>query len=462
MERIDTGFINHERLNQQIEGANAPTSSELSDILTKAREMKGIDLMEVLTLLNVEDLQDLEQIFQTADEIKHQIYGKRMVLFAPLYISNVCYNEGLYCGFRKSNCDIKRKTLTMDEIERDTKALINDGHKRILLVSGEGDRESALQFTCRAIEKIYATSTEKGNIRRINVNIAPPDVEGFKLLKERGIGTYQLFQETYDHKTYRRMHPSGKKSNYLHHLTAMDRAMQGGIDDVGLGVLFGLHDPKFEVLALMTHIQHLEKNYGVGCHTISVPRIEPADNSPLSLNPPFPVDDLSFKKIIAILRIAVPYTGIILSTRENQKIRREAIKLGISQISAGSKTDPGGYSNGMSASQFSLGDHRSLGEVIDDLLEMGYIPSFCTGCYRKNRTGADFMDLAKPGLIQHYCFQNGLTSFQEYLSNFADKNLFQKGQTVIAEKAGQLPASQREALLQNLELIKQGQKDIYI
>ena len=459
---IDTGFIDHQKIFSQISNTSVPETSEIDEILLKARELKGLNEDDVSKLLRVKDTEYIENILNTADFAKSEIYGKRLVLFAPLYISNLCNNECLYCGFRKSNKGISRKTLSMQEIARDTEALINEGHKRILLVSGEGMGESALNYTLKAIDKIYSVKNEKGDIRRINVNIAPVGVDGFKKLKSAGIGTYQLFQETYHYETFKKMHPSGKKSNYLNHLGAMDEAMEGGVDDVGIGTLFGLYDPKFEVMALLAHNKHLEKKFGVGCHTISIPRIEPADNSPLSMKPPYKIDDEEFKKIIAILRIAVPYTGIILSTRENAKFRREAFRLGISQISAGSKTDPGGYSKGKSAAQFSLGDHRPLAEVIDDMLEFGYIPSFCTGCYRLNRTGADFMDLAKPGLIKHYCLQNGLTSFQEYLTNFAEDKLQKKGGMLINSITETVPKKHQKTLNNNLDEIKNGKKDVYI
>ncbi len=459
---IDTGFIDHQKIFSQISNTSVPETSEIDEILLKARELKGLNEDDVSKLLRVKDTEYIENILNTADFAKSEIYGKRLVLFAPLYISNLCNNECLYCGFRKSNKGISRKTLSMQEIARDTEALINEGHKRILLVSGEGMGESALNYTLKAIDKIYSVKNEKGDIRRINVNIAPVGVDGFKKLKNAGIGTYQLFQETYHYETFKKMHPSGKKSNYLNHLGAMDEAMEGGVDDVGIGTLFGLYDPKFEVMALLAHNKHLEKKFGVGCHTISIPRIEPADNSPLSMKPPYKIDDEEFKKIIAILRLAVPYTGIILSTRENADFRREAFRLGISQISAGSKTDPGGYSKGKSAAQFSLGDHRPLAEVIDDMLEFGYIPSFCTGCYRLNRTGADFMDLAKPGLIKHYCLQNGLTSFQEYLTNFAEDKLQKKGGMLINSITETVPKKHQKTLNNNLDEIKNGKKDVYI
>ena len=346
----------------------------------------------------------------------------------------------------------------------ETEALIDQGHKRVLLVSGEGLGKSALDYTIDAIDTIYSVKKPKGNIRRINVNIAAMEVEHYKKLKEAKIGTYQLFQETYHEETYRKMHKSGPKSNYEYHLGAMDRAMEGGIDDVGVGILFGLTDYKYEIMALLQHIKHLEDKFGVGPHTISVPRLEPATGSDIASNPPFPVTDSDFRKIIAILRITVPYTGMILSTRENAEMRREALHLGISQISAGSKSNPGGYSKtDHSDAQFSLGDHRSLHEVIEDIVDFDHIPSFCTGCYRLGRVGKDFMDLAKPGLIKAHCYPNAIFTFTEYLEDFADDRLKKKGydliERTINESITQLKLA--EGVRKNIQEIKNGKRDIY-
>ncbi|MBF0361255.1 MAG: [FeFe] hydrogenase H-cluster radical SAM maturase HydG [Oligoflexia bacterium] len=417
----------------------------LREIFDKAKELKGIDYQDVLTLLQLKDSESITELYRTAREIKDKIYGKRVVLFAPLYVSNICSNECLYCGFRSSNHLLQRRMLSQEEIKRETKQLINDGHKRVLLVAGEDCSARALDYMMESISSVYSLHLEKGNIRRINVNMAPLSVEGFKKLSECKIGTYQIFQETYHRETYKRLHLKGQKSDYDYRLHAMDRAMEAGIEDVGIGVLFGLYDYKFEVLALLKHIKHLEKSFGVGPHTISVPRIEPALGSEVSYNPPYPVDDESFKKIIAILRLAVPYTGLILSTREGEEMRRNALELGISQISAGSKTGPGGYSGASEVSgvigdiksdnslqeQFSLGDHRPMVEVIKDIVNDGYIPSFCTGCYRMGRIGHDFMDLAKPGLIHKHCTPNALLTFKEYLEDFADSDLKIKGEQMI-------------------------------
>ncbi len=460
---MDTGFIDHEKIFNYLNKSKKPDINEIREITDHARELQGISFEEAQRLLIAEDREQIDLIFDTANFIKNEIYGKRLVLFAPLYVSNLCNNECLYCAFRKSNKEIARRTLTLEEIARETKILINQGHKRILLVSGEGLGQSALEYSIKAIETIYSTKTENGEIRRININIAPLPVDSFKRLKAAGIGTYQLFQETYHYDTYKNMHLKGPKSDYVYHLTAMDRAMEGGIDDVGVGILFGLYDYRFEIMALMQHIRHLEDKFGVGCHTISVPRIEPATGSELSENPPYRLTDEDFYKIIAILRITVPYTGIILSTREDEKARRASFKLGISQISAGSRTNPGGYSEDESAAQFSLGDHRPLDEVIYDIATNGYVPSFCTGCYRLGRTGQDFMDLAKPGLIKQYCLPNAITSFKEYLTYYGSERTRMAGEKLIQSALKDLPTEKlRETTLDALKRIEAGEKDLYL
>jgi 2-iminoacetate synthase len=461
--RMDTGFIDHGKIYKSLENKNAPELSELKEILEHARGLKGISFEEAERLLMVEDKDDLELIFETANFVKEEIYGKRLVLFAPLYVSNMCKNECVYCAFKRSNTMIPRRTLTQAEIKREVEALVSQGHKRVLLVSGEGLGRSALDYTLETIDTIYSVKVGKGEIRRINVNIAALEVEDFKRLKDAKIGTYQLFQETYNYDTYKKMHKSGPKSDYLYHLTAMDRAMEAGIDDVGVGILFGLEDYRFEIMAMLQHIKHLEDRFGFGVHTISVPRIEPATGSDLSMNPPYPVDDLSFKKILAILRVTVPYTGMILSTRENAQMRKEALSMGISQISAGSRTNPGGYSEDSSLEQFSLGDHRSLDEVIKDIASMGYVPSFCTGCYRLGRTGADFMDLAKPGLIKHYCLPNALTTFAEYLVNYGSAETQTQGWQLIEKMIDDIPGDDvKVKTKENLELAKKGVTDLYL
>lgn len=458
-------IIDENRINQHLKHQSPPDNRELESILTHALELNGISFEEAERLLLVNDSVQLQRMAETANIIKEAIYGRRLVIFAPLYISNLCNNECLYCAFRKSNQLISRNTLTMDQIRQETEALIKQGHKRILLVSGEGLGGSALDYTLEAIETVYSVKLPAGNIRRINVNIAAMSVEEYRRLKEAGIGTYQLFQETYHEKTYRKMHRSGPKSDYAYHLEAMDRAMEAGIEDVGIGVLFGLADYRYEIMALLQHIRHLEKRFGTGPHTISVPRLEPAMESDISTNPPAPVDDKTFRKILSILRITVPYTGIILSTRENAATRRAALQLGVSQISAGSKTSLGGYSDGSRThEQFSLGDHRELHEVIEDIVDHDHIPSFCTGCYRLGRVGRDFMELAKPGAIKAHCYPNAIFTFAEYLEDFGSQNLKQKGYGLIEKTMAENldEAGLYQMTKEKLRTIREGQRDVYV
>jgi len=460
---MDTGFIDHGKIESYLANTLPPEKSEVREILQEARQLKGIDFDRAERLLMLEDPALLEEVFETANFIKNEIYGRRLVLFAPLYVSNLCMNDCLYCAFRKSNKEISRKTLSIEEIKRETEILVSQGHKRILLVSGEGLGLSAVDYSIKAIEAVYSVKVPpNGEIRRVNINIAALPVESYKRLKEAKIGTYQLFQETYHHGTFKTMHPSGPKADYLYHLTAMDRAMEGGIEDVGVGILFGLYDYRFEVMALLQHIRHLEERFGVGPHTISLPRIEPATGSEIADNPPHRVSDLEFKKIIALLRITVPYTGMILSTREDAGMRRDSFSLGISQVSAGSRTNPGGYSQEDAGAQFSLGDHRTLDEVIHDIASMGYVPSFCTGCYRLGRVGRDFMDLAKPGLIKRFCLPNALTTFKEYLVHYSTPETREIGEKVIESMLQEIPDAQTRAKTEEyLQKIVDGGKDLY-
>ncbi|MCX8043852.1 MAG: [FeFe] hydrogenase H-cluster radical SAM maturase HydG [Desulfobacterota bacterium] len=457
-------FIDHGRICERIARHHAaPSPQQVRDILAKARELRGIDADEVLVLCRVVDNDLLEELFSTARFVKQQIYGNRLVLFAPLYVSNLCANECLYCAFRKSNTLVRRKALSQEEIARETEVLLHQGHKRILLVAGEAYPAEGISYIFRSIETIYKVTIPRARIRRINVNIAPLSVEEFRELHACKIGTYQLFQETYHEPTYRKLHPRGPKADYEYRLTAMDRAFTAGFDDVGIGILFGLYDWRYEVLALLSHIEHLEKTFGIGPHTISVPRLEPAEGAPLSMCPPFPVSDDAFKKIIAILRLAVPYTGIILSTRETPSMRRESLSLGVSQISAGSRTNPGGYSSTSSSEQFSLGDTRPLLEVIKDIVAQGYIPSFCTACYRLGRVGKDFMELAKPGLIKKHCLPNAIFTFAEYLEDFADNDLKNRGNTLIDTMITMDIDTDplRSKVRENLQKIAAGERDLY-
>lgn len=439
-------------------------SVSVREVLSKSLEMKGLEPSDIPILAKISDPELLAELFETAKTVKEKIYGRRLVLFAPLYISNLCSNECLYCAFRARNKSIARRALSQEEIALETKYLIEQGHKRVLLVAGEAYPKEGFNYILKAIETIYNTKSGPGEIRRVNVNIAPLNQEEFIQLKQAQIGTYQLFQETYHHETYHKVHLGGKKKDYEWRITAMDRAMNAKIDDVGIGVLFGLFDWRFELLALMQHIKHLEDQFGVGPHTISVPRLEPATGSSIATQPPYPVSDIDFRKIVAILRLAVPYTGIIMSTRETPAMRRETFALGVSQISAGSRTNPGGYAEGvdhLEGSQFSLGDHRSLDEVIRDISTLGYIPSFCTGCYRLGRTGMDFMDLAKPGEIRNHCDPNAVSTFAEYLFDYASGETKKKGLEAI-ENIIQGMEEKPARISRNLfDKVKQGKRDVY-
>ena len=457
-------FIDREKLYGLLTD-NAPTQEELNNILNKARKLKGLNLEDVAKLLCVEDETDIQKILDTAEYCKDEIYGKRLVLFAPIYTGNACVNNCVYCGFRRDNKGLKRKVLTMDEIEQETLQLLRMGHKRALLICGESPRNDA-DYMVEAIRRTYAAKDEKGStIRRINVELAPMSVEDFAKLKAERIGTYVCFQETYDPVEYAKFHPAGTpKGDYLYRLTCMDRAMEGGINDVGLGVLFGLVDYRFEILAIMEHARHLEEDYGCGPHTVSFPRIEPAEGTPFSLpeNIPHPVADKDFMKIISIIRIAMPYTGIIISTRERPEMRDKLVKYGVSQISAASETNPGGYEEDNTGAQFTLGDHRSLDEVISMMIDGGYIPSFCTGCYRKGRTGAYFMDLAKPGLIKEYCKPNAMFTFREYLEDYASPATKAKGLELLKKLTQTFPKEELKKRVEgNLCKIGDGERDLY-
>ncbi len=468
LETVAQAIIDEQKIHTVLARAQPPDSVRLGEILAKAAELKGLSLEETASLLNVEDPDSLQELQAKAAEVKEAIYGKRLVFFAPLYVSNDCINNCLYCAFRRDNRELRRRTLSPEEIAKEVEVLEAEGHKRLLLVTAENPARTGIEYLERAIATVYATKNGRGEIRRLNVNAPAMTVEDFRRLKATGIGTYQLFQETYHRETYEKIHPTGPKSNYAWHLTAMNRAQEAGIDDVGVGVLYGLYDYRFEVLAILMHAQFLEREYGVGPHTISVPRVEPAQNAPLSTRVPHPVSDRDFKKLVAVLRLAVPYTGIILTTRERPELRNELFALGVSQISAGSRTAPGAYRRAKretapEGSQFSLGDHRRLDEVIYEICRMGYIPSFCTSCYRLGRTGPDFMDLAKPGLIQQFCAPNAILTFAEYLEDYASHRTRRVGWEAIRSHIASLPTEKlRTRTRQYLERIRQGERDLYI
>ncbi len=457
--------IDHGQIETALQLAKSHSAAQVREILSRARELHGLPANDVAVLMQVSDPLLLTELFKTAREVKNEIYGRRLVLFAPLYVSNMCRNECKYCAFRVRNTEIKRRALTMDEIAHETQILLDQGHKRVLLVAGESYPQRGFDYILDAVKTVYEQKHNHGEIRRVNVNIAPLDLDEFKRLKAAQIGTYQLFQETYHRPTYAQMHTAGPKRDYDYRITAMDRAMEAGIDDVGIGVLFGLYDWRFEVLALMQHAAHLEERYSVGPHTISVPRLEPATGSDIAMHPPHAVSDVDFRLLVAILRLAVPYTGIIMSTRETANIRRETFALGVSQISAGSRTNPGGYSEDggveEACEQFSLGDHRPLDEVLADILSLGFIPSFCTACYRLGRTGADFMDLAKPGEIKAHCDPNALSTLQEYLIDYASSATRELGEQLIAQTLREMPEAQSERAAALVKRVKEGKRDVF-
>ncbi|MCX7842094.1 MAG: [FeFe] hydrogenase H-cluster radical SAM maturase HydG [Clostridia bacterium] len=460
-------FIKDELIYSLLAAGKGKSQTELEAIIEKGRQAKGLDLEEVAALLQNDSERIEEKLFEAARHVKDAIYGTRIVMFAPLYVSNYCSNSCRYCGYKCSN-KITRKRLSDDEIRKEIEIIEDLGHKRIALEAGEDEKNCPIDYILHAMEVIYKTKSKKGSIRRINVNIAATSVENYKKLKDAGIGTYILFQETYHRDTYREMHPTGPKSDYDYHTTAMDRAMEGGIDDVGVGVLFGLYDYKYEIMGLLLHAMHLEEKFGVGPHTVSVPRMRPAEDVSLD-NYPYLVSDEEFKRIVAILRLAVPYTGIILSTREEPGFREEVIRLGVSQISAGSCTGVGGYSESSGGSKVSCGtaqfepaDHRTPLEIIKSLCRQGYIPSYCTACYRAGRTGDRFMQFAKSGKIHNLCYPNALMTFMEYLEDYADEELKEIGNKMIEENLNNIPSEKmRQNTRERLERIKKGERDLF-
>lgn len=460
------GFIDEEQILALLEAGRSADRSRAMEVVAKARDCKGLELDELAILLQAQDADVVSAIYEAALYIKNTIYGRRMVFFAPLYVSNVCANNCLYCGFRRDNEGLVRRVLSMDELRREVEILLRQGHKRVLLVAGEHPARSGIDYIEQAVAEIYDTKVDNGSIRRVNVNCAPLSVEDFKRLKACRIGTYQCFQETYHLATYRRMHPSGPKADYLWRLHAPSRAIEAGIDDVGVGALFGLTDHRFDVMAVLMHAQHLDRTYGVGPHTISIPRLEPALNAPAANHPPHAVSDDDMRRIVSCLRLAVPYTGIILTTRERPEFRNELVSLGVSQLSAGSRTSPGGYHDAKAhapeTEQFSIGDDRSLAEMIAQLSRGDFIPSFCTACYRKGRTGEAFMGLAKHGEIHNMCAPNALLSFKEYLVDYADAVTRVEGERLIAKELQDLEPAMREKTAELLGKIEQGERDEYI
>ncbi|MBU0756562.1 MAG: [FeFe] hydrogenase H-cluster radical SAM maturase HydG [Nanoarchaeota archaeon] len=460
-------FIDEEKIQDLLKKTGEPDDKEVDKVIEKAMLLKGLDLEDVSVLLNIKKPAQLDRLFDAALNIKNLIYGNRLVLFAPLYVSNYCTNNCLYCGFRRDNVDMYRKCLSVDDIKEETRLILEEGHKRILMLMGEEAGECDFDYFLKTIDAAYSVKDSKGNsIRRINIEIAPLTDEEFKKVSKVKIGTYTVFQETYHQETYKKMHPSGRKSDYSWRLYCMDRALKNGLNDVGIGALFGLYDYRFEVMALIMHAQYLDATFGVGPHTISIPRIEHAQNAPAAENIPFPVSDADFKKLVAVIRCAVPYTGMILSTRESPQMRKEVFNMGVSQISAGSKTSPGGYKDAIinpeAEEQFSLNDTRSPGEVITSVIKQGFTPSFCTGCYRLGRVGADFMELAKPGLIKLHCLPNALTTLKEYLVDYADEATKKAGDDLIEKELNDIPdEKRREKTKEFLKRIEDGERDLY-
>ena len=458
-------FINHEEIIDTLAYADANKDNlELIDqILEKAKERKGLNHREASVLLACDNKEKIEEMYQLAQQIKQDFYGNRIVMFAPLYLSNYCINGCVYCPYHISNKHIARKKLTQEEIKREVIALQDMGHKRLALEAGEDPKNNPIEYILECIKTIYSIKHKNGAIRRVNVNIAATTVEEYRMLKEAGIGTYILFQETYHKESYEKLHPYGPKSNYAYHTEAMDRAMEGGIDDVGLGVLFGLEMYRYEFAGLLMHAEHLEAAHGVGPHTISVPRIKRADDiDPTAFDNG--IDDETFAKICALIRICVPYTGMIISTRESQAVREKVLKLGVSQISGASRTSVGGYCEEEpeeeNSEQFDVSDKRTLDEVVKWLMEMGCIPSFCTACYREGRTGDRFMSLCKSGQIQNCCQPNALMTLKEYLMDYASEDTKKIGEALIQAELENIPKEKvKEICKENLAKIEQGIRD---
>lgn len=459
-------FIENEEVLATLEYAkNNKNNIELIDkILEKAKLGKGLTHREAAVLLDCDNEEKNQEIFELAKKIKQDYYGNRIVLFAPLYLSNYCVNGCVYCPYHAKNKHITRKKMTQEEIKEEVIALQDMGHKRLAIETGEDPVNNPIEYVLESLKTIYSVHHKNGSIRRANVNIAATTVENYKKLKEAGIGTYILFQETYNKKSYEELHPTGPKHNYAYHTEAMDRAMQGGIDDVGLGVLFGLESYKYEFSALLMHAEHLEAVYGVGPHTISVPRIRKADDiDPSTFDNG--IDDDIFAKIVACIRIAVPYTGMIISTRESQKCRERVLNLGISQISGASKTSVGGYAHPEQESeeetaQFDVEDRRSLDEIVKWLMELGYVPSFCTACYREGRVGDRFMEICKEQKIHNFCHPNAIMTLEEYLEDYASPETRKVGEELIDKELKTLGNNKLKcAVEENLDKIKHGERD---
>ena len=461
--KIATEFIDDAEIRETLAYAeqNKDNFALIDQILEKAATLKGLSHREAMVLLECDSPEYLQKIFSLAMEIKQKNYGNRIVMFAPLYLSNYCVNECRYCPYHHHNTHIARKQLSQEEIAREVIALQDMGHKRLALETGEDPVNCPIEYVLESIKTIYSIKHKNGAIRRVNVNIAATTVENYRKLKEAGIGTYILFQETYNKESYEYLHPAGPKSNYAYHTEAMDRAMEGGIDDVGCGVLFGLNMYRYDFVGLLMHAEHLEAVFGVGPHTISVPRIRSADDiDPAQFSNA--ISDEIFQRIVAVLRIAVPYTGLIISTRESQATREKVLHLGISQISGASRTSVGGYveQEKENTAQFDISDDRTLDEVIGWLMDLGHIPSFCTACYREGRTGDRFMSLVKTQQIGNCCQPNALLTLKEYLMDYASPQTREKGEKMIQETIPKIPNEKvRRLTVEHLQDIENGKRD---
>ena len=460
-------FINDEEIKETLKYAdeNKNNLKLVDELLEKAKNLKGLSHREASVLLACEDKERVQKMYDLAEQIKKAFYGNRIVMFAPLYLSNYCVNGCLYCPYHMKNKHIPRKKLTQEEIKKEVIALQDMGHKRLAIEAGEDPVNNPIEYILDSIKTIYSIKHKNGAIRRVNVNIAATTVENYRKLKEAGIGTYILFQETYHKEGYEYLHPTGPKSNYAYHTEAMDRAMEGGIDDVGIGVLFGLDKYRYEFAGLLMHAEHLEAVHGVGPHTISVPRVKPADDiDPTEFDNS--LSDEMFCKLVALIRISVPYTGMIISTRETPEVREKIIRLGISQISGGSRTSVGGYAEQErphDTEQFDVSDNRTLDEVVNWLMRAGYIPSFCTACYREGRTGDRFMSLCKSGQIQNCCHPNALMTLKEYLVDYASEDTKEIGNKLIEKEIDNIGKDNiKELVREQLKKIETGTRDLYL
>jgi len=457
-------FIDAEEINEMLQKASA-SKEQVRAVIAKSLSKKRLSMQETAILLNAEDPELIEEIKEGAHTLKQQVYGNRIVLFAPLYIGNKCSNNCTYCGFRSSNGDAVRKTLSDEEIVNEIQALEENGQKRLVLVYGEHAQYNP-EFIAHTVKLACSVKKGHGEIRRVNINAAPLDVEGFRTVQKAGIGTYQIFQETYHPEAYHTYHLRGKKMDYNYRLTAMDRAMEAGIDDVGIGALFGLYDWKFEVLGILRHVNHLEACFNIGPHTISFPRIK--DASMLQLGNKYFVSDDDFSRMVAIIRLAVPYTGMILTAREPLELRNEVLKFGVSQIDGGTKLEIGSYSKNLNEDQdlnkgqFRINDNRSLNEIIEELIAQEMLPSFCTACYRKGRTGEHFMEFSVPGFIKRYCTSNAILTLAEYLVDYAPESTAQRGWELIEKETEKLGYFQnKNEINRRIERIKNGERDLY-